>query len=94
MDEWDPRRSLRVRILSKNRAMIEVDDDFLRQRIHEEIQSSQDWEDTFVHQWGFASVHVRRFQTVSVAPSPERLRSFGGKGIVVSKREQKQQEQL
>ena len=90
---WDPRRSLRVRILSKNRAMIEVDDDSLRQRIQEEIQSSKDWENAFVHQWGFASVHVRRFKTGSVAPSPERLRSLGGEGVVVSNREQKQKQQ-
>ncbi len=66
---WDVRRSLRVRILSKNRAMIEVDDDQILQSIECHLQSKT-WKSHFEEKLGFATVGVRKFKTGSVAPPP------------------------
>lgn len=66
---WDVRRSLRVRILSKNRAMIEVDDDQNLRNIERRLQSTT-WKAYFEERLGFAGVGVRKFKTGSVAPPP------------------------
>lgn len=66
---WDVRRSLRVRILSKNRAMIEVDEDKILQSIEGRLQSKT-WKTLFEEELGFAAVGVRKFKTGSVAPPP------------------------
>lgn len=66
---WDVRRSLRVRILSKNRAMIEVDDDQILRNLESRLQSTT-WKEYFEDKLGFAGVGVRKFKTGSVAPTP------------------------
>jgi PP-loop superfamily ATP-utilizing enzyme len=70
---WDVRKSLRVRILSKNRAMIEVDDDGILKDIEERLETPH-WKRYFEDELGFASVGVRRFKTGSVAPPPPKHR--------------------
>ena len=69
---WDVRRSLRVRILSKNRAMIEVDDDQILQTIECHLQSKT-WKTHFEENLGFATVAARKFKTGSVAPPLNRI---------------------
>ena len=66
---WDVRKSLRVRILSKNRAMIEVDDDQILQTIQSHLEANP-WKSYFEEELGFAAVGVRKFKTGSVAPPP------------------------
>ncbi len=66
---WDVRKSLRVRILSKNRAMIEVDDDEILQTVEGHLQVNP-WKRYFEEELGFAAVGVRKFKTGSVAPPP------------------------
>ena len=53
--------NLRVRLLAKNHACIEVDDQLL------DIAQKVDWDDYFVGQLQFASVHARAFRSGSVA---------------------------
>ena len=65
---WDNRKSLRVRILSKNRAMIEVDDDKILEDI-EGFLPTKLWKTYFEDNLGFAQVGVRKFKTGSVAPT-------------------------
>ena len=70
---WDVRRSLRVRILSKNRAMIEVDDDRILQLVESHLFQQEGtlvWKTYFEEKLGFAAVGVRKFKTGSVAPPP------------------------
>ena len=64
---WDNRKSLRVRILSRNRAMIEVDDDKILEDI-EGFLPTKLWKTYFEDTLGFARVDVRKFRTGSVAP--------------------------
>ena len=66
---WDVRKSLRVRILSKNRAMIEVDDDQILQTVQSHLEENP-WNSYFEEELGFAAVGVRKFKTGSVAPPP------------------------
>ena len=66
---WDVRKSLRVRILSKNRAMIEVDDDQILQTVQSHLEANP-WKSYFEEELGFAAVGVRKFKTGSVAPPP------------------------
>ena len=62
----DPTRNMRVRLLSQNRAMVEVDDGVL-DLAHVQIQNDIKIRDYFIHELGFASVGVRSFKTGSVA---------------------------
>jgi uncharacterized protein len=59
--------NMRVRLLAKNRACIEVDEEFL--------QSAQDtfWNDVFLEELNFAEVTVRAFKSGSVAPNPDQM---------------------
>lgn len=61
--ELDATRNLRVRLLSKNRAMVEVEDPFL------ETSEEQlgEWQSFFREELEFASVNVRGFKSGSVA---------------------------
>jgi len=70
--QWDVRKNLRVRILSKNRAMIEVDDETILEFVEDYI-TTQSWKTYFEDDLGFASVGVRRFKTGSVAPTLDRI---------------------
>jgi pyridinium-3,5-biscarboxylic acid mononucleotide sulfurtransferase len=60
--------NLRVRLLSNNRAMIEVDEELL-QSVQDQIhnESSTSWRTMFVKTLGFQSVDARLFKTGSVA---------------------------
>mmetsp|Transcript_22195 Transcript_22195/g.52758 ORF Transcript_22195/g.52758 Transcript_22195/m.52758 type:complete len:458 (+) Transcript_22195:122-1495(+) len=71
-EPWDVRRSLRVRILSGNRARIEVDDDALLEELEDLLRTPR-WKSHFEDELGFASVDARRFRSGSVAPSPDRI---------------------
>jgi len=53
--------NLRVRLLAKNQACIEVDAPLVERAIQE------DWNDYFVHELKFASVRIRAFRSGSVA---------------------------
>ena len=86
----DPTRNLRVRILSGNRAMIEVDNDDILNEIQNHIirfpiedseslsssssSSSSSWRQYFERDLGFSSVDVRLFKTGSVATMPTTIR--------------------
>jgi uncharacterized protein len=83
----DPTRNLRVRILSGNRAMIEVDNDDVLDEIQNHIirfpledsessssSSSSSWRQYFERDLGFSSVDVRLFKTGSVATMPTTIR--------------------
>jgi uncharacterized protein len=86
----DPTRNLRVRILSGNRAMIEVDNDDILNEIQNHIipfplkdsepssssssSSLSSWRQYFERDLGFSSVDVRLFKTGSVATMPTTIR--------------------
>jgi PP-loop superfamily ATP-utilizing enzyme len=69
----DPTRNMRVRLLRRNEAMIEVEEDVL-DSAREQVQNGTQLREYFTRELGFASVNVRRFQTGSVAqPEPLEL---------------------
>jgi uncharacterized protein len=62
----DPRKNMRVRLLSRNRAMIEVDQTIL-DKVQTYIHNDETWKHFFIEVLGFMSLHVRPFKTGSVA---------------------------
>jgi len=68
----DPTRNMRVRLLSGNKAMIEVEDRDL-QHAQECLHQDDTWRDYFVQELEFNSVDVRKFKTGSVAQKDQTL---------------------
>ena len=66
--------NLRVRVLSQNRAMIEIDSQYLQQIMNEADNSSNmvspSVSSYFQDELGFASVNIREFRSGSVAAAP------------------------
>jgi len=92
LPELDCTRNLRVRILSANRAMIEVDNDDILNDIQNYLSIARNndndmeiddnsneissWKKYFERDLGFSSVDVRRFKTGSVATMPKTTKAI------------------
>lgn len=63
---WDETNNMRVRLLSKNRACIEVDTPFLEEA-KKWVEERDEWESFFLEELGFSSVQVRAFRSGSVS---------------------------
>lgn len=73
LPSWSPSTNLRVRLLAQQKAVIEIDAEWVEcvreclENKEEEDSSSSSWQTMFVQTLGFRSVDVRPFQTGSVA---------------------------